>query len=306
MVLILGLLAIARLNQRTGAAKLLAGLSCKWIHSQFEGTPFECYYEAVRKLLKSLLKAGLAEFCKGKYILADSVDFSLRELASQVPTDRTRMSGQESSKVTPTSPDSAESSEGQSLPTTFPVNAPGAPTRNIETTDDETNKKAVGYLVALVASNCFVPSLSTYWQIASCRTSSLAKLACAASGLATAIMNDQKVYSPAVELQAVLDGSSTIKPTSAKSFVFAFEAYEREIVSEATLRRNAEVAELFAPITIKFYELLTKRFTSMQDEPAVPETVVAADAAAVAPMNEERPLGKIHRLYVYGDFGNAS
>jgi hypothetical protein len=291
--MILLILAAARLGQRDDAPKQLAGMSCKQVYEWVKHSPHECSYEAVRKLLKSLVENGLAEFCKGKYTLADSVAASLRKLADPDAKNQVTVTG------APNGAGNIVNQSGQVMPNSVATSVVATPVAVTDAANDEINTKAIEYFVDLAAFHSFRPRSSLYWQVACCHTVSIAQLAAAASGLAGVLMSKVWTSSPIDELQAILDGKSAIKPSSAASFVFAYEASMREGAAEAK-------SKFLAPFVNAALENFSKRFEPQQ----VPVTAPAnAESPSVLPLpqpDEERPLATIYKLPIPGDYGSAA
>lgn len=296
---ILLILAAARLGQREDAPKQLAGMNCKQIFAWIEKTQHGCSYEAVRKLLKSLVETDLVEFCRGKYTLADAVVVTLRKLddshanmAVLVPTGVVATSA-------PRGSDNPPNQSGNFLPNSVPSGAMATPTSTTDTASDEVNKKAIDHLVDIVALRSIYPRSSLYWQVACCHTGSLAHLAAAASGLATELMSGTFFVSPIGELQGILDGKSAIKPTSAASFVFAYEASNREAAAEANKK-------FLQPYVDAAMEILANRFAPRQEQEKAPVNSGSAGVSPLLQPEDDRPLATIYQLHFSGDYGNAA
>lgn len=305
-VVILCVLAANRLGLQDGAPKQLAALSCKQIHQWVNRSPHECSYEATRKLLKNLAAAGFAEFCHGRYILADTVAASLAKLAD-VPNSP--------SGATATS----EAAPGASFVTVGSGNLPAGTPANSEVigaayrpgfgaemADDATNQKAVEYFVQLASNLRGFKRASLYWQIACCRATSIAHLGAAASGLAIAIMSGATVASLPGELQAILDGKSTITPASTATFVFAFEAYSRESAAEFQARADAAKAKAMEPYAFQVYEALLKCLTPQPATTVAPEPTANTNGAPTSTHEEQYPLAPVFQLPLPSDFGTAA
>lgn len=290
---ILFILAAARLGRREDAPIQLAGMSCKQVYEWVNHPPYECSYEAVRKLLKSLVENGLAEFCKGKYTLADSVAASLRKLADPDTKNEVTVTG------APNGAGNIVNRSGQVMPNSVATSVVAKPVAATDAANDEINKKAIGYFVDLAAFRSFCPRSSLYWQVACCHTESLAQLAAAASGLASELMSNKWFFSPIGELQSILDGNSAIKPTSAVSFVFAYEASTREAAAEA----NSKFLEPYVNAAL---ENFAKRFEPQQVPVTAPANAEGPNDVPLPQPDEERPLATIYKLPIPGDYGSAA
>lgn len=303
--LILCILATTLLALRVGSPKQLAGLNCKKVFEWVQRTPYVCSYEAVRKLLKHLVDTGLAEFRKGKYILADSVEASLRGLADPRDHGVAEATTAVNETGAPRRPASPGSQPSKSVTNALPASALATPVVTTETTENEINQRAIKCFVEAASLLCFRQRSSLYWQVACCRNTSIGQLAAAASGLATAIMSGRRTMSPGEELQAIIDGKSEIKPTSAASFVFAYEAYKLECAAESKAIADAAVAKAFEPLKVKILEMIMKRLAPQQAQAAAPEIVPDTEPTSMPRAEEERPLAPIYRLPVPGDYGDA-